>query len=124
MGSACGRMLRKIKSGRILLILPGPDLTVGNFSAIRILWSVWDVATLSNRVVLSVATPRDTLLFQKVNDGVRVGTSDVDRVVRVPTQGRGSNVIKVVWLRKSTRYLHVFERAGLIRPTCDGCVTP
>jgi hypothetical protein len=124
MGSACGRMLHKIKSGRILLILPGPELTVGNVSAIRILWSVWDVATLSNRVVLSVATPRDTLLFQKVNDVVRVGTSDVDRVVRVPTQGRGSNVIKVVWLRKSTRYLHVFERVALLRPTCEGCVTP
>jgi hypothetical protein len=94
----------------------GSKLTVLYLSAVHH-WGVGGVATLGKRVVLGVSTPRDTLLFQKVDNVVGFGTSEVVWSVRVPAIGSGSEVVNVVWLRKSNRELITSKFVTFIRQT-------
>jgi hypothetical protein len=73
-------------------------LTVGNFIASGIHWSVRKVTTLLNRIILSITSPGDTLLFQKVHNAVTIGTGKIVRVVTVPSETSSSNMTKVVGL--------------------------
>jgi hypothetical protein len=69
-----------------------------NLGAVGIHRSIWKVATLGNRVVLGISSPRDALLFQDVDNVVGIRACHVDRGIRVETKGRCSNVVKIIRL--------------------------